>query len=136
MLPIAIFSLRFGLRSPLEGIWFTGVGDVAGGVFREVFLKIPKSNAKAQAPICEKLPDAERVTMNGGKMNHEMAVSAAREIADHVLAPAASQNDKQGRFSVEAVEALGKAGLLGLMLPIKFGGGNLGPRTFAGVTST
>ena len=65
-----------------------------------------------------------------------MAVSTAREIADRVLAPAASQNDKQGRFSAEAVEALGKGGLLGLMLPIKFGGGALGPRTFAGVTAT
>jgi alkylation response protein AidB-like acyl-CoA dehydrogenase len=65
-----------------------------------------------------------------------VAVSTAREIADRVLAPAASQNDKQGRFSAEAVEALGKGGLLGLMLPIKFGGGALGPRTFAGVTAT
>src|SRR5262245_26587507 len=74
--------------------------------------------------------------MNGGTMNHDMAVSAAREIADRVLAPTASQNDKQGRFSAEAVEAFGKAGLLGLMLPIKFGGANLGPRTFAGVTAT
>ena len=69
-------------------------------------------------------------------MNHDVAVSTAREIADRVLAPAASQNDKQGRFSAEAVEALGKGGLLGLMLPIKFGGGALGPRTFAGVTAT
>ena len=69
-------------------------------------------------------------------MNHDVAVSTAREIAHRVLAPAASQNDKQGRFSTEAVEALGKSGLLGLMLPIKFGGGALGPRTFAGVTAT
>ena len=69
-------------------------------------------------------------------MNHDVAVSTAREIADRVLAPAASQNDKQGRFSAEAVEALGKGGLLGLMLPINFGGGALGPRTFAGVTAT
>ena len=74
--------------------------------------------------------------MNDGTMNHDVAVSTAREIADRVLAPAASQNDKQGRFSAEAVEALGKGGLLGLMLPIKFGGGALGPRTFAGVTAT
>jgi alkylation response protein AidB-like acyl-CoA dehydrogenase len=74
--------------------------------------------------------------MKEGTMNHDVAVSTAREIADRVLAPAASQNDKQGRFSAEAVEALGKGGLLGLMLPIKFGGGALGPRTFAGVTAT
>jgi alkylation response protein AidB-like acyl-CoA dehydrogenase len=73
--------------------------------------------------------------MNDGTMNHDVAVSIAREIADRVLAPAATQNDKQGRFSAEAVEALGKGGLLGLTLPIKFGGGALGPRTFAGVTA-
>jgi alkylation response protein AidB-like acyl-CoA dehydrogenase len=74
--------------------------------------------------------------MNEGTLNNDAAVSAAKEIADHVLAPVASQNDKQGRFSTEAVEALGKGGLLGLMLPIELGGAALGPRTFAGVTAT
>jgi alkylation response protein AidB-like acyl-CoA dehydrogenase len=69
-------------------------------------------------------------------MNHETALSEAREIADRVLAPAARQNDKEGRFSTEAVEALGRAGFLGLMLPIEVGGAGLGPRTFAAVTAT
>jgi alkylation response protein AidB-like acyl-CoA dehydrogenase len=69
-------------------------------------------------------------------MNHETALSKAREIADSVLAPAARQNDKEGRFSTEAVDALGRAGFLGLMLPIEFGGTGLGPRTFAAVTAT
>jgi alkylation response protein AidB-like acyl-CoA dehydrogenase len=69
-------------------------------------------------------------------MNHETALSKAREIADGVLAPAARQNDKEGRFSTEAVDALGRAGFLGLMLPTEFGGMGLGPRTFAAVTAT
>jgi hypothetical protein len=69
-------------------------------------------------------------------MNHETALSKAREIADRVLAPAARQNDKEGRFSTEAVDALGRAGLLGLMLPTDFGGMGLGPRTFAAVAAT
>ena len=60
-------------------------------------------------------------------MNHETAVSQASEIADSVLAPAARQNDKEGRFSTEAVDALGRAGLLGLMLPAELGG--VGSRT-------
>jgi alkylation response protein AidB-like acyl-CoA dehydrogenase len=68
-------------------------------------------------------------------MNHETALSKAREIADRVLAPAARQNDKEGRFSTEAVDALGRAGFLGLMLPAEFGGTGLGPRTFAAVTA-
>ena len=49
-------------------------------------------------------------------MNHETSLSKAREIADRVLAPAARQNDKEGRFSTEAVDALGRAGFLGLTL--------------------
>src|SRR6202040_233912 len=68
-----------------------------------------------------------------GIMNHETAVSRAKEIADRVLAPAARQNDKEGRFSPEAVAALGPAGLLGIMLPAEVGGSALGPRAFAAV---
>jgi alkylation response protein AidB-like acyl-CoA dehydrogenase len=69
-------------------------------------------------------------------MNHETALSQAKEIAERVLAPAARQNDKEGRFSTEAVESLSRAGLLGLTLPTEFGGAGLGPRTFAAVLAT
>jgi len=69
-------------------------------------------------------------------MTHETAVSQAKNIADRVLSPAARQNDKEGRFPSEAVEPLGRAGLLGLMLPAEVGGSGLGPRTFAAVTAT
>jgi len=68
-------------------------------------------------------------------MNHETALSEARKIAGSVLAPAARQNDKDGRFSSEAVDALGRAGLLGLTLPAELGGSGLGPHTFAAVTA-
>ncbi|WMT75417.1 acyl-CoA dehydrogenase family protein [Bradyrhizobium sp. Ash2021] len=69
-------------------------------------------------------------------MNHETAVSNAREIADRILAPAARQNDKDARFSSEAIAALGSAGLLGIMLPAEVGGSALGPRTLAAVVTT
>jgi alkylation response protein AidB-like acyl-CoA dehydrogenase len=69
-------------------------------------------------------------------MNHETAVSNAKEIADRILAPAARQNDKEGRFSAEAIAALGPAGLLGIMLPTEMGGSALGPRTLAAVIAT
>src|SRR5258705_4969937 len=69
-------------------------------------------------------------------MNHETAVSNAKDIADRILAPAARQNDKEARFSTEAVAALGPAGLLGVMLPTDVGGAALGPRTFAAVVTT
>ena len=69
-------------------------------------------------------------------MNHDAAVEKAQEIASRVLTPSAGQNDKTGRFSSEAIESLGGAGLLGLMLPVEIGGSGLGPRTFASVTAT
>lgn len=69
-------------------------------------------------------------------MTHDVALSKAREIASGVLAPAAGQNDKAGRFSSEAVKSLGEAGLLGLMLPADVGGMGLGPRTLANVIAT
>jgi len=69
-------------------------------------------------------------------MIHDAAVSKAREIASRVLAPAAGENDNAGRFSTEAVEALGESGLLGLLLPGDSGGAVLGPRTFSDVTAT
>jgi alkylation response protein AidB-like acyl-CoA dehydrogenase len=72
----------------------------------------------------------------GVHMNHEAALSKAAEVAESVLKPAARQNDKEGRFSTDAVEALGRAGLLGLTLPTEVGGAGLGPRTFAAVTAT
>ena len=69
-------------------------------------------------------------------MNHDAAVSKAREIASSVLAPAAGQNDTDGRFSTEAIQSLGESGLLGLLLPADLGGAGLGPRSFAAVTAT
>jgi len=68
-------------------------------------------------------------------MNHDAAVLKAREISGSVLAPAAGKNDADGRFSTEAIKALGEAGLLGLLLPADLGGAGLGPRTFAVVTT-
>ena len=69
-------------------------------------------------------------------MNHETAVSNAKEIADRILAPAARQNDKEARFSSEAVAALGPAGLLGIVVPAEMGGSAVGPRTLAAVIAT
>ena len=69
-------------------------------------------------------------------MNAEVAASTASAIAKNVLAPAAADNDKQGRFSTDAIAKLGEAGLLGLMLPADVGGAALGPRAFVDVVAT
>ncbi|MGI8496485.1 MAG: acyl-CoA dehydrogenase family protein [Gemmatimonadaceae bacterium] len=68
-------------------------------------------------------------------MDAQMATSAASAVARNVLAPAAADNDKLGRFSTEAIQELGRAGLLALVLPADVGGAALGPRAFAGVVA-
>src|SRR5260370_4829282 len=82
------------------------------------------------------ISDGRSALVSRTVMNHDIAVSNAKEIADRILAPAAKQNDKEARFSSEAVAALGPAGLLGIMLPTEVGGSALGPRTFAAVVAT
>ena len=67
-------------------------------------------------------------------MNHETAVQKAREIAGSVLAPSVNDNDTAGRFSTEAVQSLGEAGLLGLLLPEDVGGAGLGPVSYTHLT--
>jgi alkylation response protein AidB-like acyl-CoA dehydrogenase len=69
-------------------------------------------------------------------MDTHTVKTAATDIAQRVLAPTAADNDKLGRFSTDAVHALGKAGLLGLMLPADVGGAALGPQAFATVVAT
>src|SRR3954462_1891069 len=67
--------------------------------------------------------------------SHETMLARTEELADRVLRPAARANDKEGRFSTEAVAALSEAGLLGLTLPTELCGSAPGPRTLAGVTA-
>ena len=64
----------------------------------------------------------------GTPLTLDAAVAEAKDIADRVLIPSAAANDKAGRFSEDAVDALGKAGLLGLTVPVEHGGSGLGPR--------
>jgi alkylation response protein AidB-like acyl-CoA dehydrogenase len=61
------------------------------------------------------------------------AVQHAKDIASTTLAASAADNDRQGHFSSEAIDALGKSGLLAMMLPGDLGGGGLGPRALADV---
>lgn len=67
---------------------------------------------------------------------HDSVVAAVQDVAATVLAPNARQNDREARFSSEAIAAFGEAGLLGLMLPADVGGQGLGLRTFADVMVT
>ena len=68
-------------------------------------------------------------------MTSDTALRLAKDIASSTLATAAAENDRLGRFSSEAIDALGGAGLLGMMLSVDVGGGALGPRAFADVVT-
>jgi alkylation response protein AidB-like acyl-CoA dehydrogenase len=68
-------------------------------------------------------------------MDHKLAVTRAAEIATRVLAPAATKNDREGRFPSEAVAVLGETGLLGLLVAKGHGGAGLGPRALCDVTA-
>jgi alkylation response protein AidB-like acyl-CoA dehydrogenase len=65
----------------------------------------------------------------------ETYVTRAREIARTVLAAGAAEHDREGRFSTDAVRALGGAGLLGLLVLPAHGGAGAGVRTLIDVTA-
>ncbi|MFC1439886.1 acyl-CoA dehydrogenase family protein [Streptacidiphilus sp. N1-10] len=50
-------------------------------------------------------------------------LALTRELVDRELAPAAAEEEAEGRFPREAVRLLGRSGLLGLPYPEEYGGG-------------
>jgi alkylation response protein AidB-like acyl-CoA dehydrogenase len=62
-------------------------------------------------------------------------ISKAETVARDVLAKHAADVDRQSRWPAESIDAVAKAGLLGLTVPASFGGAGQGPRTFAAVVS-
>jgi acyl-CoA dehydrogenase len=63
-------------------------------------------------------------------------VAQARDIADDILAPRAAHHDATGEFPAKGLEALGKAGLLGLLVPKEYGGPEASYETFVEVVET
>ncbi|MDP8950039.1 MAG: acyl-CoA dehydrogenase family protein, partial [Actinomycetota bacterium] len=58
------------------------------------------------------------------RLNEEQTavIGEVRRVAEESIAPHAADVDAQGRFPREAVDALAKAGLLGLTVPVEHGG--------------
>jgi alkylation response protein AidB-like acyl-CoA dehydrogenase len=58
------------------------------------------------------------------RLNEEQTavIEEVRRVADESIAPHAADVDTRGRFPREAVDALAKAGLLGLTIPVEHGG--------------
>ncbi|MGH7566361.1 MAG: acyl-CoA dehydrogenase family protein, partial [Gemmatimonadota bacterium] len=57
-------------------------------------------------------------------------VRTAREFAEGELAPHIQERDRSGEFSREAVDALGRLGFLGMLLPEEWGGSGLDTVTY------
>src|SRR4029077_18689157 len=144
------WQIAVTLRSKLETHTITPAEPFGALLFRLPTLAISRMTihgrlrirkiAKNVLTSCDVVGDnplpTVKVKIPMGTLTHETAVSRAKEIADRVLAPLAAQNDKSGRFSTEAVDALSREELLGLMVPTEAGGSGLGPRTFAVVVAT
>src|SRR5215210_1777587 len=64
------------------------------------------------------------------RLNEEQfaVIEEVRRVADESIAPHAADVDAEGRFPREAVDALAKAGLLGLTVPVEYGGMGQGIR--------
>jgi alkylation response protein AidB-like acyl-CoA dehydrogenase len=71
--------------------------------------------------------------MYGLNADQQKLADKASSIAREVLAKHAADVDATGRYPKESIEALGKAGLLGLCVGRDFGGLAQPPRTFAAV---
>jgi alkylation response protein AidB-like acyl-CoA dehydrogenase len=56
-----------------------------------------------------------------------------RSIVDEVIAPRAAHHDATGEFPLEGLQALGEAGLMGLLVPREYGGLEAGYETFVQV---
>lgn len=76
---------------------------------------------------------AEAPTLPAYGLTGEAASAAARaaEIAGSVVAREADAVDREGRFPRTSIDALGKAGLLGIVLPKDAGGLGLTPSAYA-----
>jgi alkylation response protein AidB-like acyl-CoA dehydrogenase len=60
-------------------------------------------------------------------------VAQARSIAADVLAPQAAHHDVSGEFPMAGLDALGSAGLMGLLVPREYGGLDASYETFVEV---
>src|SRR5690349_2133328 len=66
----------------------------------------------------------------------EAAVERATRVVRETIQKDAAGVDREGRFPRPGLRALGAAGLLGLTVPKKHGGLELGPRAFAAIGET
>lgn len=86
-----------------------------------------RQEAEQFASFKEEMPLETRITPQ------PCPVDLAREIANDVLAPRAAHHDATGEFPADAMQALGGAGLLGLLVPREYGGMEATIETFTGV---
>jgi alkylation response protein AidB-like acyl-CoA dehydrogenase len=57
-----------------------------------------------------------------GIQTDEMVCAIAQEVADKYLAPRAEEYDRSGELPLENLKELARCGLMGLMVPLEYGG--------------
>ncbi len=86
-----------------------------------------RQEAEQFASFTEGVPEETRI------VPRPCPVELAQQIAADVLAPRAAHHDATGEFPAEAMQALGNAGLLGLLVPREYGGMEATIETFSDV---
>ena len=61
---------------------------------------------------------------------HELIRASARDYAQQHIAPIAAEYDESGEFPIETVRGLGEQGLMGVEVPVEFGGAGLDPMAY------
>ncbi len=62
----------------------------------------------------------------------QMVIKEAKRFAEKKLAPKVEELDEKGKVNITALKELGELGYLGIMLPEKYGGVNMGAIAYAG----
>jgi alkylation response protein AidB-like acyl-CoA dehydrogenase len=57
--------------------------------------------------------------------NHDMVRKSVRDFAETVIQPKAQTLDQQEKFSIDITKKMGEIGLMGMVVPEKFGGGGM-----------
>ncbi|RXE33552.1 acyl-CoA dehydrogenase, partial [Xanthomonas perforans] len=60
-----------------------------------------------------------------------MIQDVARRIAQEKIAPSAEQFDRSGEFPLENIRLLGENGLMGIEVPVEYGGAGMDPISYA-----
>src|SRR5690606_4292750 len=78
------------------------------------------------APACGANPPEQRVDFSFTE-EQLMIQDVARRIAREKIAPSAEHHDRTGEFPLDNIRLLGENGLMGIEVPVEYGGAGMDP---------